>query len=99
MKKVLPLFLITICSSFAVQAMSIEDQINQACAKAQAGFEQPLGESVTPLQKDTYAQGLDQKVIDAYNRILKSHPEIINTTDLNASKNCYGLVKNELEGK
>ncbi len=67
--------------SFSLSAnanqLSIDDQINNACAKALSGDKEPLGN----FPPDRYAATVSPKVKEAYNEVLKSRPSIVKRSE------------------
>ncbi|MGT2544702.1 hypothetical protein, partial [Enterobacter hormaechei] len=75
--------------------LSIDDQINNACAKALSGDKEPLGD----FPPDSYAATVSPKVKDAYNEVLKSRSSIVNDQSLQNATSCANLVRDKLKSK
>ena len=75
--------------------LSIDDQINNACAKALSGDKEPLGNS----PPDSFAATVSPKVKEAYNEVLKSRSSIVNDLSLQNATSCANLVRDKLKSK
>ncbi|HAT7662033.1 hypothetical protein [Enterobacter hormaechei] len=85
--------------SFSLSAianqLSIDDQINNACAKALSGDKEPLGN----FPPDSFAATVSPKVKEAYNEVLKSRSSIVNDQSLQNATSCANLVRDKLKSK
>ncbi len=79
--------------SFSLSAianqLSIDDQINNACAKALSGDKEPLGN----FPPDSFAATVSPKVKEAYNEVLKSRSSIVNDLSLQNATSCANLLE------
>jgi len=80
----------------SAQSSDIEGQIGIACTHSQSGF-QELKKKSSIFSANTAAEALDDRVISAFNEVLKKHPEIVDSNDPNNSTKCTSLLRTELK--